>query len=411
MTAAEKIRQRAMLARKKQLAEAKEAENLAKMKNGTLDPESEGWEGYGSKAAGGYQLPDSFDEMGLRAARVIQAFAKTAKDNGGQPNSFDVPKVLSDTYAEKSLSRLVEKDYELLKPENGGMFKMPEMLWNEFVPYLRAHAPLLALGARVLTMKGGNLHIPGMANGNSAEYMGEKSETITTSTTFNDIKMDSKKLGTKTVISYDLLEETSVDILEKIREDLVDCMGEKMTYQGIYGLGTKYAPAGLLQDDGITTIDHGGNPWTSDLGLAGLEVLWNNNINVNPSECGWMFNPTLWRSITTQITTTGDFLFLEEMMKNKSHLGTPFEIYNGIPVTATAPNKRTNALFGLWREFIIGVGRELTVQTSSEAAFRNEAGQMVSAWDIEAVLIRLTHKHDFAIRRPKAFVNITNIAV
>lgn len=366
-----------------------------------------GWESGMSHKALGYSAPEHFEDYGLRAARIVQACALSAKLNGGQADNHSLPKLLTDVYKEKSLANLVTKDFELRNPNKGGALAVPEVLWGEFVPYLRSKAPIFKLGARVLPMKAG-LWLPGMAAGTTAGYIGEMQPPAVTDASFNDVKLTPKKLATKTVISQDLLEETSYDILEKIREDLVSAMGAKMTEKAILGKGTDNEPGGILKY-AIQEHDMSSGAFVQGSGFEGMEKLWDADLVLEPGDCGWLMNPRLHKKINQLLTDDGAFVFRDEL-KTGMFLDSEYAVWNGIPVTSGTPDL-TYAIFGYWKDLIVGVTRELEISTSNEAAFRNASGTMVSAWDVDAVLMKLVHKHDFAVRRNASFVLYKNINV
>lgn len=335
-------------------------------------------------------------DLGIRAARVIRAFGAV----GG--NSNEIPKFLRDRLQDKSLSEIVSKGLETGTPSKGGVLNLEEHLVGEFYPLLRERFTLMELGMRVLPMPRGTLTIAGMESGSQVGWVGEAKRGTSSKPTFSRRKLSSKKAYGNVIISNDLLEESDYMVDELVRDDLIAALVEVL-YQGVvHGPGTEYSPLGIDKDPGRTQVTVGAMI-TGDTPTDFVTALMTNKVDFDYNTAAWHFGPAVWKQYFNLKTTTGAYLFRDEM-RNGTLLGYPYRVSSLVEVGADA-HGLTHQFFGKFSELIMGVTREVQIAMNSVGTVTDEDSNSVNAWDEDLTFLKVTKKCDSMLRLAKAMAH------
>lgn len=336
-------------------------------------------------------------EKSITAARYI----KLAAVHNGDIDKMG--KAAEKAYARDELLNSEIKAASVTDPSAGG-FLVPEVLASELIGLLYNKLSVYQAGARRIPMPNGNLLIPRMDTGATVGYIGENGRLGKTQQVFGDIKLSSKKLGAVIPMSNDLLRSSSMAADTYIRDDLVKQMYLKMDLKTLYGLGTDNEPHGLaslLNSSNI--VGSSTTAFTADIPSTLIGVLYQANVPMtNPY---WIINGVTYSYLLNLKTSTGAYIFADEMLTAKTLRGFPYIVSNQVSYTAGSPGY-VDIFLGDFSEFIIGEQMGMQIETSREASYY-DGSNTISAFQNDQTLIRAISLHDFAIRHDVSFVQGT----
>jgi HK97 family phage major capsid protein len=339
-------------------------------------------------------------EAGIKFARMAKMLILSNNDpekalnyaSGGQNSSKGIYPEDKDLHKElKALSATT--------PSEGG-FLIQESYAADVIPLLLSKIAVFQLGIRRVPMPNGNLNLPKLTGGATSYYQGENQNATKSQQTFGNIKMSSKKLVTLVPISNDLLRTNSIEADRLVRDDMVQQMALKMDYTALYGSGTDYTPRGIAYQAGISTSSSTGII-TADNPASMLGILMANNSPMN--SVGWVFNGYMWTTLYNLKTTTNQYIYRDEMSRG-TLLGKPFKVSNQIPTaTAAATIYQTDIFLGDWSELMFGEELAFEMMASKEASWY-DGSSLQSAFSLDQTVLKVTAKHDMALRHAESFL-------
>jgi len=293
------------------------------------------------------------------------------------------------------------KQLSATTPSEGG-FLIAEQYSRDIIPLLMSNVAVMALGARRVPLTGGNLNIPKQTGGATSYYIGENQDAIASQQTFGNIKLSSKKLVTLVPISNDLIRNASPEADALVRDDMVNQMRLKIDYTAMYGDGTAHTPIGIKKS--INTANISVSTAAIDADLPGTIISLIMVQNIPMLSCGWVFNAKTWAEFYNLKTTTNQYIYRDEMNRGSLN-GFPFKISNQITTAnSTAGTTYYDMFFGDFSEFMFGDEMAFEFMASQEASYKNSAGTLVSAFSLDQTVLKITAKHDMALRHDRAFL-------
>lgn len=292
----------------------------------------------------------------------------------------------------------VEEVKTLMAGGNAGQL-ISTAYYSEILPLLYNKLIMSTLGSRRVPMPNGNITIRKMISGSTASYIGEKQGPKASGAKFASLKLSSKKLSVKTVISNDLIRSASPEADRMIRDDLVMQMQISMDYHALYGLGTEHTPMGIMNAKGVNKFAKAellvGDKLYADM-VTPLK-----KANIPMTKLGWAFNPDVYTILYNEQFPNGNYKYRDELKMGKFH-GYPFVETNQI-VTGSDAKKKVDIFFGDFDQFMMGEQLALEVKTSEDASYLDEDGSTQSAFDNDETVIKGLMIHDFGIAYGKAF--------
>jgi HK97 family phage major capsid protein len=248
---------------------------------------------------------------------------------------------------------------------------------DQFVGPLRNSLIVQKLGVRTLTNLRGDVVIPRHASGMTAGWIAEGESLSESGMTFDNITLKPRHVGALTELSRQLVQQSSPDIEQLVRDDMSAIIAEAFDAAILSGDGVK-EPLGLLNTAGVQT---GGIPATWADILALLEKL--ELVNVSPN--AWLTNPTVAKALrgTLKSASAGaDYLWAAGRMAE-------------VPAYATNQTPADTLILGDFTQIIAGVWEsvQITVNPFANPAFARGG-----------VYVRALMTADVAVRRPRAFV-------
>ena len=340
---------------------------------------------------------------GLMLARVMRALA------GTKNRADELPAFFREVYKDTEGAEMVTKVLSNLTPGAGG-YLVAEHWASELIPLLRAQAVVLKAGGRIYPMPNAIEHIPYVSAVTAASWIGDAGTIPVSQPAFGERKMIEKYLVGMTPISNNLIRSSTIEADAYIREDITRSLALKLDSAALLGDGQNGVPTGVWNTTGVTKLTVAARPDQTTPVRFRKALL---RANVDPAKAAWIMHPDVEAEFLSLLTSTGQFIYRDEMMGEKRLFGFPYFVTTQLPVT-TANNVNSTYLFlGDFNELLFGdrAGAGLTVDSSQEAAFVDSDNAVKSAYQMNLTLIRARHTTDIMVRQPVAFVCANDVQV
>lgn len=287
----------------------------------------------------------------------------------------------------------------------GGVL-VPTNFASELIEALRPASVVRRMGAVSLPLNNGNLTIPRILGNTTVSYIGTETDIPVTDMTFADLKLSAKKAAAIVPISNDLLANAGVSprVDQVVANDLTTSMGlsEDLNFiradgSGNLPKGLRYwaLPGNLVNAPAAPTLQQ------VETFLSGL-ILRLENANVQLGGCGWLMAPRTIRWLGSLRDGNGNKAYPEiEQGKLK---GYPFALTTQIPINLGAGTNESEIYFVNFADIYIGEDQQLVIAYSSEASYKDGAGNTVSAFQRDQTLVRVIAKHDIGPRHVESIV-------
>ena len=236
----------------------------------------------------------------------------------------------------------------------------------------------MAANPSMLTGLEGNISIPRQTSGSSAYWVGEGSAPTERNLAFDQVNMTPKTVGAFVDYSRRLLLQASIDVEQRIRNDIAENIALELDRAAIYGTGSSNQPLGLKDTTGI------GTQTITTFGTFAEYIAMETDIAVANAEVANMFyviNSSARGALkSTEVASgTGKFVFENGEI-------------NGYKAIVTNQLANNDALFGDFSKFTIGMwsGLDLTVDPYAGATSGNV--RVIALQDV-----------DYAVTQPGAF--------
>jgi len=292
----------------------------------------------------------------------------------------------------------------------GGLLVDPEFS-TEFINFLRAKTVILESGARTIDMPSGQLMLKRADTGATAAYRGESANATVSELSTGEVALNAKILDVLTPISNQLLSRGSLNNLELVRDDLVAAARDRMDSVMIRGVGSAFAPKGLLfQAATANKVDETNAVGTfnasttaeivGDLGEM-IRKLMDSNLGM--THLGWLFSNQIWKRFFTELDANSRPVFRDELMQG-TIFKIPFLATTNIPANLTASAgsgsgaQASELYLADFFEVLVGQTEGMKVSVSTEAAY-DPGGGLVSAFQRGETVIKVELEHDMIERR------------
>lgn len=226
---------------------------------------------------------------------------------------------------------------------------------NGFIDALR---PLLAVGmagATVLDRLAGNVDVPRQAAASSASWKNEIADLDEASPMIEQMELRPRRCGAYTILSKQLLIQSSFDVENMIRLDLLQACAIALDLAGLAGTGASNQPTGILSTSGIGDIAGGTNglaPTWAHLVALVAKVEGMNALTGKPA---FIINSATAAKLraTPKIAGTDSQMILD----GDTLLGHPVFVSNQVPsnlTKGTASGVCSAILFGDFSQVVLG---------------------------------------------------------
>lgn len=295
-------------------------------------------------------------------------------------------------------------------PGSGGVL-VPENFSTSVIESLRPRSVVRSMGAVSLPLNNGNLTLPRVIGNTQVTYLGTEEDIAITDMQFGDLKLSAKKAAAIVPISNDLLAYAGVNprIDVQVSNDLATSMGLSEDLHFIRSVGTGSLPKGLrywAPAGNVAGAPAGVTLVIVDLYLGGL-MLRLEGANVDLAGCGWLMAPRTIRWLQSLRDGNGNKAYPE--IDTGLLKGYKFALTTQIPTNLGVGGNESEIYFVNFADCYIGEDATLAIAISTEASYKDGAGNTVSAFQRDQTLIRVISKHDFGPRHVESVAVGTGI--
>ena len=261
----------------------------------------------------------------------------------------------------------------------------------DYIQPLRNRLLARQLGVRVLSGLSGDLSIPKHGSSTTTGWVAEGSNLSASDMTFGSVGLSPKHVGGISEMSRQLIQQSSPDIEQLLRDDMAFQIAQAIDGALIDGGGTN-EPVGLLSTVGIQTANLATLSWANVLEmLEKLEI-------ANAEAAHWLTSPQVKTKLASTLKATGIAGYLMEAGKMAD---LPVHVTNQVPVVTGTPDTG-QLILGDWSQVLLGIWSELDILVNPFDSVAYARG---------GVLVRAMATVDTAVRHPKAFVVASDVAL
>jgi len=280
-----------------------------------------------------------------------------------------------------------------------------DLLAGSFIEMLRNRVMLLKLGAKTLSGLVGNVAIPKQTGGATMYWIGEGDTVTENNPTIAQLALTPKTVAGLTDISRKLLQQSSIDVEEFVRNDIINGVKIAIDLAGITGTGSDNQPTGILNTSGIGAVaigDNGGAPtWTH------IVSLWK-EVAIDNADYGataYLTNAKVIGKLAVTEKATNTAKFIVEKFPGPDGIteiaGARCGVSNQVPsnLTKGSGTNLSAIIFGNFADLIIAMWGGLDVLVDPYTGSASGTVRIVVYQDV-----------DIGIRHPESFAAIKDAA-
>jgi HK97 family phage major capsid protein len=257
----------------------------------------------------------------------------------------------------------------------GGLPVVQTTVGDQIIPFLRAKTVCGRLGATIIDgLTGGNIRLPRAIVGATASWLPETGGGTDTDQNLDSFVISPKRISGSTVISRQLVLQSSVDIEDFVANDIATAIGVAVDNAAINGTGTAPQPLGILHypvnaSGSYTYASRSANvtfggaaTWPN---VLAFEKILEQGLITNDGTFGWAVDPTVRDKWQQEPKLAGYPIFLWENDDDDDVFGR----VNGRRAISSTQLPAGQVVFGKWSEMLIctWVGLEILVDPYSLA--------------------------------------------
>lgn len=306
---------------------------------------------------------------------------------------------------------------------SGGGFLVPPEMSAEVIELLRPASTVMALEPTIIPMPNGNISIPRITGGASANYVGENQPAQASQQTFGMVQLSAKKLVTLVPISNDMLKYPSVSVDGIVRDDMVRTIAMRADLAFLRGDGTQGGPRGLRSFAAAPSLS-GANviaasaavnlqTITSDAGRLELAL---ESANIGMRKPGWVMSPRTKTYLMNLRDGLGNLVYSAEMSRGMWR-GKPFRITTQIPNNlagimpdgTTTTTDASELYLADFAEVLIGEAYGLELEVFNGGTYVDAGGALQSGISNDQTVMRAIVQHDLGMRQEAAAAVLTGV--
>lgn len=243
-----------------------------------------------------------------------------ARRSGKSPNGFYVPHDVLVEARAMSVTGGTTSQY-------GGDFVQTSV--NGFIDALRPMMKVGQAGATILDRLSSNVAIPRQSAASTATWKAETASLDEATPEIDQLELSPKRVGAYTVLSKQLVIQSSPDVERLVRNDLMSACAIALDAAAINGSGSNNQPTGILQTNGIGSVVGGTNgaapDWNDIVDLVGAVE----DANATGAAPAFMTNSSVAAKLraTVKVSGTDSRMILE----GSTLLDHPVHISNNVP--------------------------------------------------------------------------------
>jgi HK97 family phage major capsid protein len=293
-----------------------------------------------------------------------------------------------------------------------GAYVLNHVTVDDLIDPLYATEVVMAAGAQVERFPGAeSVTYPKLNAGAAAYWAAEGVSVKDNRAAFTYLTAYPKRLVAKYLVPNRALRNATVQLEQKLQENLTKSLRLQMDYGFLFGIGAHPGgdhsgkqPLGLVNVEGVNKTalgTNGARPKIKDL-MDAMGRVEDANVELGET-AAWIFNPRDKRTFTGMTDTTGQPLLRLDGWESKEErdlLGYPWFTSTQVPKAETVGTNDdcSYIIFGEWEEFLVAISQdaELVIDTSRYV-------------EESMTLIQVETHVDCAVFRPEAFDVITGV--
>jgi len=294
--------------------------------------------------------------------------------------------------------------------ESAGGVTLPRPQAQQVIGLLRPRVTVRASGARIHDMPAGELRNARQATPASAAYGAENAAIVESEPTFDKVEEKFRKLTSLVPIGNSLLRHSSASIAILVRDSIILEMGLKNDLAFLRFDGTGNLPKGLRQ---WALADHwqaavaGNDPAVVEAAIRRIKSKVE-DANVAMAAPGWIMRASA-KNFLASLRWPNGFKVFPSIDDSGTLHGYPIRTTSQIPDNLGAGGDETEIYFADFAEIMIGDAMQISFGSSTEAAFVNQAGDTVSAFQNDLTLMRAIAEHDMAPMHDEAIAGLNGV--
>lgn len=291
-----------------------------------------------------------------------------------------------------------------------GGFAVPPDFSTAFIKLLYPRTVLRKAGARTKPMPNGTMTVPKITGGSGLTWVGENRAPGETGPTFGTVNPVARKGIALVPVSNDMMRYATAEFDAAVRDDLVTqvALGEDIAF--IRSMGSQFTPKGLKAFVGSGQTIASNATYTSATVIAELIGLQTklDLVNISGLKKSWAMSPRTRNYLRGITTTTGAFVFRDEIDKVDAAapegrlLGWPIYTTTQIPVNLGAGSDESEIYAFDANECVIYESRQIELAISAEGSFTATDGTQQSAFANDMSVIRAILAEDFQMDHDEA---------
>jgi len=278
---------------------------------------------------------------------------------------------------------------------DGGNLVATNLLSGSFIEALRANMVIKQAGALFLSGLVGEVAIPAQNAVNSASWVAENAAVTEVNTTYRQVTMSPKTLGTFTDISRHLMHQSTPAIETIVRNDIIKTLSSEVDKKAIQGDGTSNTPTGILSTSGIGAVAIGTNGGAGT--WAKVVETWKEvaTDNANIGAMAWVTSPLqISRFMAAVKVATSDSV----MIMNDQNKLMGFNVFS----TTNSPDNLTKGTasgtasaltFGNFNDLIVGEWGSLDISVDPYTNSSKGGTRIIGLYDVD---VAVRHAESFA---------------
>ncbi|WP_010584442.1 phage major capsid protein, partial [Schlesneria paludicola] len=271
---------------------------------------------------------------------------------------------------------------------------------GRFIDSLKALPVLAQLGATFLGDLVGGLAIPRLASNIQTYWVGESTAPTQSNPTLDQVTLAAKTLGAYTLITRRMRHQTSLDVENMIRRNMLWFMALGIDNGGLNGTGSSNQPTGLMANGAITTTALGTNgtdpTWAAVVAMESAI----NDANAMAQNMGYLTSQVGKGKMktVTKIAASQYSGFLWEADNTINGYQAKSSTLISKTLTKGSGTNLTAMLFGNWASLMIGMwgGIDIIVDPYSNS----------TAGDLKVTMLQ---DADIAVQHPESFNKIVDM--
>ncbi len=293
-----------------------------------------------------------------------------------------------------------------------GGVTIPRAQSDQIIELLRPMVAVRALGARVMPMPAGQVRDAQLTGSATASYGVENGAAIESQQTFGSVDKAFKTLKALVPVGNALLRHSNAAVAALIRDDLLQVMALREDLGFMRDAGAANTPFGLRFWTPIANWQDAVANTQAVVELALRRVVSRvEDANVMMVSPGWIMRAATRNFLASlREPNHGSYLFPSLQRNGDGTLmGYPIKTTSQIPANLGIGTNETEVYFADFNEVMIGDAMTVTIATSSEAAYVDQGGNTVSAFQNDLTLMRAISEHDLAPRHVEALAGLNGV--